>query len=174
MLMEAANPHLANNWRPAHASDLQRINEIADTIHVDLPERPEVIAEKLALSGGGCFVLVRDGHTVGYGLSHPWLLYEIPPLDTFLGSTPITPDCIFIHDVAVLPDARRQGAAGAYVGLISAIAQQQRISSLSLVSVYNTHPLWERYGFRIEDTPKIRSKLTAYGDTARYMISRLE
>jgi hypothetical protein len=35
------------SWRHATGADLDVINRIADAIHVDLPERPEVFAEKL-------------------------------------------------------------------------------------------------------------------------------
>lgn len=93
--------HGLAEWRPAAATDLDEIQTIGDEIHVDLPERPEVFTEKFNLFPEGCFVLAREELVVGYGFSHPWLLKNIPPLDTFLGSLPQSTECLFIHDVVV-------------------------------------------------------------------------
>jgi hypothetical protein len=156
-------------WRGATESDVGKINEIADVIHLDLPERPEVFLEKVRLFPKGCYVLESGGNIVGYGLAHPWLLKSIPPLDTFLGSLPASPDCLYIHDVAILPIARGHQSSGTFVTLLAEVARNCGISAMSLVSVYNTFPLWERYGFRIVSTPDIEAKLKSYGSTAQYM-----
>lgn len=162
------------SWHAAKAADLETINCIADIIHTDLPERPEVFAEKFNLFPEGCFVLGAKGTLVGYGLAHPWPLSSIPPLDTFLNVLPSSPECIYIHDVAVLPEARGHGAAGAFVEIISQLAKQRSITSLALVSVYNTHNFWERYGFRVVVTEELTEKLESYGSTARYMVRKLD
>jgi hypothetical protein len=121
-------------WRSAKSDDLEMINRIADMIHVDLPERPEVFAEKLQLFPQGCFALVQNGAVVGYGVSHPWQLNSIPPLDTFLGALPASPECLFIHDVVVLPQARKFGASGELIKLLAGVPRHQGISFLALVS----------------------------------------
>jgi hypothetical protein len=157
------------SWRQAASADLQAISRIADMVHVDLPERPEVFAEKLRLFPQGCFALVQDGSIVDYGISHPWILYSIPPLDTFLNELPLHSECLFIHDVVVLPQVRTQGLAGRLVQLLAGIAHQQGIPFLALVSVYDTHPLWTRYGFEIMSNPQLTDKLKTYGATAKYM-----
>jgi hypothetical protein len=48
--MEAGNDRGIAEWRPATAADLAAIQKIADAIHIDLPERPEIYAEKLELT----------------------------------------------------------------------------------------------------------------------------
>jgi hypothetical protein len=148
---------------------LQAINRIADMVHVDLPERPEVFAEKLRLFPQGCFALVQGGGIVGYGISHPWILYNIPPLDTFLNELPLHSECLFIHDVVVLPQVRTRGFAVRLVQLLVGIALQQSIPFLALVSVYDTHPLWTRYGFKIMSNQQLTNKFITYGATAKYM-----
>jgi hypothetical protein len=160
-------------WRPAATGDLDAIQNIGDEIHVTLPERPEVFAEKFKLFPEGCFVLTQTQNVVGYGFSHPWLLKSIPPLDSFLGSLPSHPECLFIHDVVVLPQARRHGASGALVELVTGVARKRNLRLLALVSVYNTHPLWSRFGFEVVTDAALTEKLKSYGDTARYMIRRL-
>jgi GNAT superfamily N-acetyltransferase len=160
-------------WRAATTEDLPIIDRIADEIHVDLPERPEVFAEKLSLFPEGCFVLLQNGQPVGYGFSHPWILNSIPPLDTFLKILPCPAECLFIHDVVVLPQARGHGAAGELIEQIATLARRRGIGYLALVSVYNTDPLWARFGFNVEANKALHDKLKSYGDTAKYMVRAL-
>lgn len=157
------------NWRPARTPDLPAISAIAARIHPDLPERPEVFAEKMRLYPDGCRVLLADDIVTGYGLAHPWTQNEIPPLDDFLERLPDDADCVYVHDVAVLPGFRG-GMAREYVSAIEALACASRITMLTLVSVYATRPLWERLGFRsvAADAP-LRAKLASYGVGATYM-----
>ena len=161
------------HWRPAQASDLPAISAIAARIHPDLPERPEVFAEKMRLYPQGCRVLVADDAIAGYGLAHPWTQHDIPPLDGFLERLPENADCLYIHDVAVLPDFRG-GVARDYVAVIEQLARASGIVTLALASVYATRPLWERLGFRpVAADAQLRAKLSAYGDSATYMLRDL-
>lgn len=164
-----SKPH----WRPARISDLRAIVAIAAQIHPDLPERADVFADKMALYPSGCRVLVADDAIAGYGLAHPWMLHHIPPLDTFLDRLPVNADCLYIHDVAVLPDCRG-GVARAYVAEIEQLARASQIATLALVSVYTTRPLWERLGFHpVRAYADLRAKLASYGDNATYMLRDL-
>ncbi len=160
-------------WRQATETDLATIDLIGNGIHLSLPERPEVFAEKLKLFPAGCRVLIYAGEIVGYGMSHPWRLNSIPPLDSFLEALPSNPDCIFIHDVVVLPHARGHHAAEQFVEIVASVARERAIPALALVSVYNTHPLWIKCGFEIVEGPELSKKLESYGETARYMVRRL-
>lgn len=164
-----SQPH----WRPARISDLPAIGAIAARIHPELPERPEVFAEKMRLYPDGCRVLVAGDAIAGYGLSHPWKQHRIAPLDGFLERLPDDADCLYVHDVAVLPDFRG-GVARDYVATIEVLARASHITTLALVSVYATRPLWERLGFRpvTADAP-LRAKLASYGENATYMLRGL-
>jgi hypothetical protein len=160
-------------WRQTTADDLVAIDTIGNSIHHSLPERPEVFAEKFNLFPSGCRVLIYSGEVVGYGISHPWHLNKIPPLDTFLKELPSQPDCIFVHDVVVLARARGHGAAEQFVETVADVARKRLIPALALVSVYDTHPLWMKCGFEIVQRPDLAEKLQSYGDTARYMVRKL-
>jgi GNAT superfamily N-acetyltransferase len=169
-ITEMRKPH----WRPAHASDLPAIGTIAARIHPDLPESPEVFAEKMRLCPDGCLVLAAENAIAGYGLAHPWMQHLIPPLDGFLKTLPDDADCLYVHDVAVLPDFRGGGVARAYVATIEGVARSSGIATLALVSVYATRSLWEHLGFRaITADAELRSKLVSYGDSATYMLRDL-
>lgn len=164
-----SKPH----WRPARISDLAAICAIAAQIHPDLPERPEVFAEKMRLYPNGCRVLIAGEDIAGYGLSHPWKQQQIPPLDGFLERLPDAADCLYVHDVAVLPDFRG-GVARDYIATIEELARASHIATLALVSVYATRPLWERLGFRpVTADAELLVKLASYGDGATYMLRDL-
>jgi len=158
-------------WTPLLESDIGGVDKIAREIHPTLPERREVFAEKLRLFPGGCFKFMFEGRMMGHAFSHPWMLYSIPPLDDFLGALPEKPDCIYVHDVAVLSPARGHNAAGMFIDRISEVARRLKIPHLACVSVYGTDVLWARFGFRIVTSNDISSKLVSYGESAKYMIA---
>ncbi|WIW43976.1 GNAT family N-acetyltransferase [Bradyrhizobium sp. 62B] len=164
-----SKPH----WRPAHASDLPAISAIAARVHPGLPERPEVFDEKTRLCPDGCRVLIADDEIAGYGLAHPWKLHQIPPLDGLLERLPEDADCLYVHDVAVMPEFRG-GVLRAYIADIEQLARASRIATLALVSVYATRPMWQRLGFRpVAVDAALRAKLASYGEDATYMLRDL-
>ena len=166
-------PTHAPTWRAARNADVAAIARMAHRVHPALPERIEVLADKLALCPDGCRVLARNGAVVGYGLSHPWRLRSIPPLDTRLTALPAEPDCLLIHDVVILPEARGEGAAGRFVEIVETVARARKITALALVSVYDTQPLWTRLGFEVVADPALASTLKSYGERATYMVRSL-
>jgi len=160
-------------WRPASAIDLDIIEQIARAVHPDLPERREVFAEKLSLFPDGCLALARREEVMGYGLAHCWAFGSVPPLDAFLEKAPDRADCLYIHDVALLPEARGIGSGGHYVRLMVECARKIGVDFLALVSVYNNQPFWAKRGFEVVSAPELSAKLRGYGPTARYMTRKL-
>ena len=160
-------------WRPATPQDLDAVMAIQGVVHALLPERREVMAEKLRLCPEGCRILALGGEVIGYGLSHPWRLGAVPALDAPLGAIPADADCFHLHDVALLPGARGEGAGRAFVNHVRAEARRRGIAALALVSVHGTVPLWGRLGFAMRDLPGLAAKLGPYGADARYMVSDL-
>lgn len=156
-------------WQPLLADDLPSVVRIAAEIHAGLPEREEVLAEKIRLFPSGCRKLVREGEIIGYGLSHPWRLNTVPPLDDFLGQLPGVPGCLYIHDIAILPAGRGRGAATVFMEAAREQARAVGIPRLALVSVYGTSTLWKRAGFSIVRNEALETKLKTYGPTACYM-----
>jgi hypothetical protein len=146
--------------------DLPAVERLAEAIHVDFPEGPEVFAERLALCPAGCWV--RDD-LAGYLVSHPWTLGAPPPLDTLLGALPAAPDTWYIHDLALAPSARGTGAAGAIVARLAAACA---LPTMSLIAVGASPPFWRRQGFGPVALPA--GKLDSYGAGAMYMMRSLQ
>ncbi|MCP3477520.1 GNAT family N-acetyltransferase [Bradyrhizobium sp. CCGUVB1N3] len=165
---------MQSHWRRAEPSDLPAINAIATAVHPDLPERGDVLAEKMSLFPEGCRVLIAGDDVFGYGIAHPWTLHQIPPLDDFLQRLPPAPDCLYVHDVAVMPASRGSRVATSYIETLARLARASGIEHLALVSVYDTSPFWARHDFRvIAPDAALRTKLVSYGDGARYMVRNL-
>jgi len=145
-------------WRPMKSSDIPFVYAIANEIHKELYEDPSIFLERLTLCPEGCFVLedVTLGSYAmgscaigGYAISHPYTR-ESPPLNTLLHKIPES-TCWYIHDVALLPSFRRNGATSEIVSRMEDIALRQGLHEMPLTSVSGSHMFWNRSGF-VADT----------------------
>lgn len=159
-------------WRPLLPADLPRVRAISLIVHPDLPERLDVLAEKRALFPEGCLGF-GGAEIQGYGLSHPWTLGDIPPLDGFLGRLQHVPDCLYVHDVALLPAARGRRGASRYIAAMAALAQSRGLRHLACVAVYGADRLWAALGFEAVENEVSKLKLGSYGNGALFMVRRL-
>jgi hypothetical protein len=157
------------SWRHMAAADLETVSRIAGQVHASLPERPDVLAEKFRLFPQGCFIFQGGEAILGYALSHPWRLRAIPPLDAFLNELPNAPECLYLHDAALLPEGRGHSASPRLIEELRRVAASSHLHWLALVSVYRTYLLWGRFGFSTVQDPDLSDKLNSYGSTAQYM-----
>jgi ribosomal protein S18 acetylase RimI-like enzyme len=161
-------------WRPLLATDLALLVELADTIHRDHPESPEALASRLQVFPAGCFIAeggngleTEDG--LGYCLSHPGTMGQPPALDCVLTALPARPDCLYLHDLALLPEARSQRLGEAMVALLTDVARAHGLDHIALTAVSNSWGFWERQGFERRACPA----LAGYGAAAVYMVKAL-
>ncbi|WP_439572594.1 GNAT family N-acetyltransferase [Phreatobacter sp.] len=159
-------------WRPMTAGDLAAVSRIAAIVHPLFPEDDAVFRERLALHPAGCLVLEDAAGPAGYAVSHPWRAADFPPLDTLLGAIPDDSSAFYIHDVAILPDARGSGAAGAVARRLVAHATGLGLTALSLVAVNGSAPFWALHGFADATDAALAARLGAYGADARFMTRR--
>lgn len=157
------------NWRRMTGADLPLVQAIADSVHLDFYERPEVLTERLALYPAGCLVRESEGGLLGYVFSHPWRAADLPPLDTLLHALPAGAETYYLHDLCLLPAARGTGAGGELVGLLVRHAAAHGFHDISLVAVNGSVPFWTRQGFVAVELPSLREKLMSYEREARYM-----
>lgn len=155
------------------AADLPAVNALAALIHPGYPEDAAVFVERLRLYALGCRVLERDGELAAYVVSHPWLDRAPPPLNTLLGELPARPTTYYLHDLALLPEARGSGAAVEVVTLLAEQARDERLPSLSLIAVNGSAGFWRRQGFEAVADDTLASKLRSYGEDAQFMVRTL-
>lgn len=148
------------------------VNLIANSIHIDYYENEGVFYERLYLYPNGCFVLMDNNHVQGYVISHPWHL--IPPeLNSYLKSIPKSPKTYFIHDIAIVPDARGKKTIHQVMELIEKNIVGTGINNLSLVSIKNTSEIWIKFGFKIINDDIYKPYIGSYNDGAHFMMKSI-
>lgn len=157
-------------WRAMRSEDLGGVVAVAASAFPGHFERPACFAERLALFPQGCFVLATADALKGYLIAYPWPEGEIPPLNSLLGGLPAARDWLYLHDLALHPDARGQGHARPIVERLVAEARGWGIGCIALVSVNDTVPFWRGMGFApLPGDAAIICKLESYGAGSAYM-----
>lgn len=159
-------------WRAMTTSDLPAVLKVADIVHVDYPESEAVFAERLALFPAGCWVASDGNRILGYTITHPGIQGKPPALDSLLVSLPDTPDCLYMHDVALLPEARQHGLGSKIVGLVRDVARTLHLPAIALVAVNGSVPYWQGRGFAqyTKTDTQLRAKLASYTEDAAYLV----
>ncbi|MEM9235026.1 MAG: GNAT family N-acetyltransferase [Pseudomonadota bacterium] len=163
----------AFDWRPMEKADVPDVIQVAAQIHTDYPEADEIFMERQGLFPAGCLIFSHGGSTAGYLLSHPWHFAQPPELDTLLQDIPAAPTTYYIHDLALLPDARGTGAAHKAVEAACTIAVHESLATISLVAVGGSNPFWKAMGFADHAGPALTEKLKSYDEDAAFMVKRL-
>jgi len=136
-----------SGWRPMKMADIAAVSAISDAVHGAYTEGAVIYAERLRLYPAGCWLLEHDETALGYCISHPWLGDAPPTLDTRMQAIPTRPDRYYLHDLALLPQARGTGAAGDGVELVVAQARQAGFDRIALTAVNGADAFWRRQGF---------------------------
>jgi GNAT superfamily N-acetyltransferase len=160
-------------WRTLTGYDMAAVEQIAGSVHPNFFESAEVLSERQQLYFHGAYLLEVNERPAGYVLSHPWRLGELPPLNTLLGKLPADADTYYIHDLALLPVARRIGAASFITEALAKHARAHGFPTMSLVAVNGSQSFWARHEFLIADAPHLSEKLKSYEDDAVLMVRRL-
>lgn len=154
----------------AHISEVVKIQ--AEAFTPDLRETPEVFANRIARFGEYFRVAYQNGRMVGYVVAFPWKFGDAPVNNQKFPEDLPEPDCFFIHDIALLPDARGGGVARALLEDAYQTAHKLGFDAASLVAVGQSGTYWDRVGFvpnaRVSDA-KQAYILDIYGPGARLM-----
>jgi ribosomal protein S18 acetylase RimI-like enzyme len=160
-------------WRPMLPADIAAAHALSEIVHPGYPEDRAVFAERLRLYPAGCYVLASDDALKGYALSHPYVTDSAPALNTLLGALPEHCDTYYIHDIAILPEARGGNAGKAIVAYLKTHARAAGFDTICLVAVNDSAPFWERHGFVANEVVGLQAKLESYGAGTAYMSARL-
>jgi len=124
--------------------DLQYVFDIVMDVWADYGETLAIYENKFLTAPQGCYVYTINNNIKGYVISHPWNILYPPPLNTPL--IKVEENCLFIHDIVILPECRGKGVGDE---IIRKILHDN--STVSLVAVNNenikTKDFWMRYGF---------------------------
>ena len=134
-------------WRAMIAADLPAVAQISAAVHGRYAESEAVYAERLALWPTGCFVWQQDEYLAGLLVAHPWHRVGSPALGALLGTIPPDADSFYLHDIALLPETRGQGAGSAATALVIERARQAGFRNITLVAVNGAEAFWPTQGF---------------------------
>lgn len=152
-------------------ADLPAVLEIQAICYTELtPESKESLHAKLSASQSTCLIASLEGDTVGYLIALPWESSNPPVLNAETCKLPSAPSCLYLHDLAVTPDARQSGAGRALVEAFLTRLLHTGLRRASLVAVQDSAPYWERHGFRVvPQSEPLKAKLSTYGKGVQYM-----
>lgn len=139
----------SDEWRPMLESDLDRVASISDAVHGNYTESRATYAERISLFPQGCKVFTRNGEALGYVVCHPWHAATPPALNAVLGAIPDDADCLYFHDIALLPEGRGSGAGAQALAIAHDLAKAGGFSSLCLVAVNGADSYWSAQGFSV-------------------------
>ncbi len=150
--------------RPLQASDLPAVLRLqARAYPPAYHEGVEVFASRLALAPGGCWFAERGGQAAGYVIAHRWAESRPPDLHAPLATSRAGErDVVFLHDMAICPQARGSGLAQGLFRKVRAWAMREGLAEIVLVSLADARGFWQRMGF-VADPVALPA---AYGDGA--------
>lgn len=142
----------ADDW-----SSIERIQ--AESYRAEVLETLDSLQSHWHVSPQTCLIAEADGDVVGYLLAHPWPERAVPPLNKVYTALPDRSVSLFIHDLALSPQARKSGIARDLVQTVLRACQEMRLTSASLIAVQGSESFWSRFGFR--PCPMLPADLTA-------------
>jgi len=113
-------------------------------------ESRESFAEKLSISRH-CLGLTNNGELIAYAIALPWTHLKELKLNSVGASESPSTDCLYIHDIAVLPRYRGNGFAELLMRRLAKHACLAGLSWIDLVAVQDSSPRWARMGFVSSD-----------------------
>jgi len=140
-------------------------------------ERREAFAAKLAVAQGlECsWMARRDGEPLAYAVSLPVCEATLPALDSPHCERPAAPVLLYLHDMAVAPEARSLGLAARLLARITERARALQLPRIGLVAVQGSVPYWQRQGFvePMQSSAALANKLASFGEDARFLTRSL-
>jgi GNAT superfamily N-acetyltransferase len=106
-------------------------------------ESRETFERLLEIFPEGCI-----GSDAGYAFVHPWVTNSYVPLNSEYLRLPDAPDCMYIHDLSVLPEQRGKGAGRKIFFRILELTHEKGFRYMELVAVQRSEIYWQKLGFK--------------------------
>lgn len=155
------------------ATDLDAILRVQALCYPPAMQEPlAVVRERIGAAADTSFVAVHhNGAILAYVFAYRSRLGAVTPLgadfDVDQGG-----DALYLHDLAVAPEAAGSGLARRLAAQLLAHARDARLGWCALVSVQDSRIFWERLGYRAAacDGEAARAALATYPAPAVYMV----
>lgn len=128
-------------------SAIERIQ--AESYPHEVLESLEALQSHWRVAPATCLVAEVAGEVVGYLLAHPWPERTIPPLNKVYSDLPKDSWSLFIHDLALSPNARKAGIAYRLVESVLEAGSELNLANASLIAVQQSEAFWHRFGFNV-------------------------
>ena len=168
-----AIPHLRSVTTP----DLDAVLSIQAQCYAPGFHEPSAAFESKLTTFNSAWLACVNNIPAGYLFTLPLALGETLAMPSLAesksaSSTDAAPNCLYLHDLAVLPQYRGSGISHMLFGAAQALAQAQKLEHMALVAVQGSTPFWQSLGFVevTEPHPSIQAKLATYGDGATFML----
>lgn len=130
-------------------------------------------ASKLFAAPDSCWVAAGPQGLLAYLVCLPIEGDGLPALHAPQWRKPLHPDWLYVHDLAIHPQARGTGLASAMLQQATALARDQHLATMGLIAVQGSVPFWHRHGFEPARTPiaqGMAAKLASFGEGAVFML----
>ena len=158
--------------RPMHPLDLDDVLHIQAASHgPGYLEPRQAFAAKLSASPDTTWVACQGPQVLAYLFALPIDDTRIPTLHEAGWTPPRLPLRLYMHDLAVLPEAQGGGTGRSLVSCAFQYAQDHGLEGLTLVAISGAAAYWTRQGFvALPPTPlALQTQLASYGDGAVLM-----
>lgn len=137
-------------------------------------ESASVYARRLASPAQCSWVIEQAGRICAYLAAYGSAQGKVTPLHGDFEAAD-SPDTLYLHDMAVLPEFSGQGLAQALLALLWRSAVARGLTRSALVAVQGSQGFWERRGYAVAPLQDLeqRRRLAAYGQGAVYMLRTL-
>lgn len=158
-------------------SDLQAVLSLQQRCYASAFHEPlAAFASKLQAAPGSCWVLpsTLPGELMAYLVCLPVAPGALPALHASDCPPPDEAAWLYVHDMAVAPEARGAGVAPQLLAQAHAWARLAGLKALALVAVQDSQPFWSKQGFQSVPDALPADKLASYGDGACFMLQALD
>lgn len=157
---------------PLNAADLAEVLSVQSRCYEGFfHESAAAFRAKLAASPDTHWICRREGQALGYLVTLPVRSGKLPALDADCVEPVTAAEWLYVHDLAVLPEARSLGLGKRFMAEAERVARQKGLRGLALVAVQGADGYWAKAGFqpRVGVSADLARKLASFGEGAMYM-----
>lgn len=157
---------------PLTLNDLPELLAIQSVCYGDgFHESAQAFRAKLEASPDTHWLCRRDGQALGYLVALPVAAGQLPPLNAPQVAKAEAAEWLYVHDMAILPEARSLGLGKRFMAEAERVVMETGLRGLALVAVQGAEGYWAKLGFctKTETSAELAQKLASFGDGAVYM-----